>query len=60
MLCTLDLSLYATACMFSGLCLPCYCMNICVTVSGFIAWKRSLTSLCVRASDCVVFRITDT
>lgn len=41
-----DLSSCATACTFSGPGLPCCCTNICVMVSGFIAWKRLRTSVC--------------
>ncbi len=43
---TLDLNVWATACMFSALCLLCYSMNICVMVSSFIVWNRSVTSVC--------------
>ncbi len=43
---TLDLNVWATACMFSALCLLCYSMNICVMVSSFIVWYRSVTSVC--------------
>lgn len=43
---TLDFNVWATACMFSALCLLCYCMNICVMVSRFIVWKHSVTSVC--------------
>lgn len=43
---TLDFNVRATACMFSALCLLCYCMNIWVMVSSFIVWNPSVTSVC--------------